>query len=75
MKIQSLNYDTAKIILEGFRYAGCKFSPKFYNENGMLVFNPKERYTVVIDIIDLEKGPISFIEVSYQVFCELYPQP
>lgn len=74
MKTQSLNYETAKTILDGFRFAGCKFSPNFFNKYGMLVFNPKERQSVTIDIIDPVKGIISFINVSYRVFCKLYPQ-
>ena len=75
MKTQLLNYDTAKIILDGFRFAGCRFSPNFYNKYGMTVYAPKERHTAIIDVIDPEKGLISFVRVSYRTFCKLYPQP
>lgn len=75
MKTQLLNYDTAKMILDGFRFTGCRFTPNFFNKYGMTVFNPKERHTATINVIDPEKGVISLIRVSYRTFCQLYPQP
>lgn len=74
MKTQLLNYETAKTILAGFRFVGCRFTPNFFNKSGMMVFNPKERHTVTIDITDAEKGFISFIKVSYRVYLRLFPQ-
>ena len=74
MKTQTLNYDTAKNILDGFRYVGCKFLPHFYNKYGMLAFNPKEWHTVIVDISDPEKGLISFLQVTYRTFCRLFPK-